>query len=109
MEERRGSSKTAVGAGCRNDSEEFSRVKVIADTFMWRFFSCLPAVLAHIVPKWLRGQLPALLFRRSDLPIQVRQDNLANHVLVLLLRYFQIFEKLSEMITRSKQSFSALV
>ena len=26
--------------------------------------------------------------RRSYLAIQVRQDNLANHILVLLLRYF---------------------
>jgi hypothetical protein len=62
-----------------------------------------------IAPKWLRGKLTALLFRRCDLPIQIWQDNLANHILVLPLCYFQIFEKLSEMVARRKQSFSALV
>ena len=48
-------------------------------------------------------------FSPLHLPIQIWQDNLANHILVLLLCYFQIFEKLSEMVARRKQSFSALV
>jgi hypothetical protein len=53
-------------------------------------------------------------FSRSSFPPQQSadpgtQDNLADHILVLLLGYFQIFEKLSEMVTRRQQSFGALV
>jgi hypothetical protein len=49
------------------------------------------------------------LLRSCYLPIQIRQDNLSEHVFVLLLRYLDGPEKLPEMIAGSEQSSCVLM